>query len=166
MTVYPRQYGTDGEQQLYKTHYDLTYFVYSHWEDVLAKKREIEAASMPLSLESAVVLVAAENAGVPKAYIAKIHQEAFRDALARVSREGGPYRVRYALVRPGSGADPYAITAGNGEAPDELPDDLQADEPINYPDERLLLYVYRAGNVDKADAQQAALERFKIGQAN
>jgi hypothetical protein len=163
MTAYPRQYGTDGEQQLYKTHYDLTYYVYSHWDDVLAKKPEIEVNSMPLSLESAVVLVAAENAGVPKAFIAQIHETAFRDALARVSSEGGPYRVRYAIAQPGGGAE-VKITAGNGEAPAELVGGLQSDPPVNYPDQRLLLYVYRPASFDQAAAQEAALERFKVGQ--
>ncbi len=163
MTVYPRQYGTDGEQQLYKTHYDLTYFVYSHWDDVLAKKPEVEVNSMPLSLESAVVLVAAENAGVPGEFIAEIHETAFRDALARVSSEGGPYRVRYAIVQPGSGAE-YEIAAGDGEAPPELVTDLESDPPVNYPDQRLLLYVYRPASIDQPAAQAAALEGFKTGQ--
>jgi hypothetical protein len=136
-----------ADTELYKTWYDLKYYVFKHPE-ISSGDTELKE----LQEQAQLSITTAMERGFTKDEIESIHDQAFDDAVQAVDDSGGPYHVRYLIISErqlqnssrnweyGRGAGPRTL----------LPYTI-----IRFQPEKIILYCYPLG-MTKKDAYAAA----------
>jgi len=158
------QTATDEEQMIYDAFYEYARYMYSNWKLMLKRDPQFTDESGKRAFVTALAIMEAENAGLPQDRIYAVQEEGKRRAMLDVSESGGPFRVRYVIIRSKSG-DPkdYEVVTGHGDpSPSQISglvkDTLQIDA------RGLYLNIYRESIYPKEDVQVFAISLDDEGQ--
>ena len=158
-------FATQEEFDVYRAYYSYAYFLYSNWDKVSAHDKEIEGPSNELAFLVASAIFVAEAAQIPQERIYDAQVRGMRDAMLRVNKEGGPYRVRYLVIQPGASGK-MEWRSGSGEAPEALISGLTHENPVKLDEQGMYVDVYRDPGVPATGIADWVGSLVRDGQLN
>lgn len=161
------QIATPEEQMIYDAFYEYARYLYSNWKGVLNREPQLAEDSTKRAFVTALAILEAENAGIPQERIQGTQEQAMREAMLKISEDGGPFRVRYVIVRAKDANTPedYEVITGHGE-PDPLLVEGLTHDCIQFDQRSLFLNIYRESFYPKEDVQVFALSLDDEGTLN